>query len=309
MSSTHQEAHTAAAVGAGLAGGSTGVRRRALMGWVGASALGGWAPDALSATSVKNVPLAPPAPPVGALREFLLMRGALDDRLVVGALRGQYYGVVEDALEPLFGVVAVTFSRWRPLGDGRWLSASFEHAYYTDLAQGEVMDTWRNPFTDETCRVPVWTSPAAARVLLPDLSFQFAGEAPPGMTLEDTVSEQYEQSGQRVMVERTRSALQRPAPALPYHYSELVTLRAPLSALQQPDAKCVGASNAFTAVSGWRPWQRMPAGHPGHLLAQGVGAYGLSLEALPPVWLAATRRLQPDWWSNPASRLEPVFHT
>lgn len=235
------------------------------------------------------------------------MRGALDGRLVTGYLQGQYYGVVEGELKPLFGVLAVTYTRWRALAHGEWLSASFEHAYYTDLDHGEVMTHWTNPYTGQTCTVPVWTSPATARVLRPDLSFAFAKAPPVGLSLEDVVSERYEQSGERVMVERTRSAMQRPVPAKPYRYSEIVTMRAPLAALEAPDAMQVRSANAYAAVSGWRPWQQMPVDAPGHLMAQGVGRYNVTTDEIPPVWLAATRRLHPDWWADPAQRLEPVF--
>ena len=60
-----------------------------------------------------------PAPPARsllseALRRFIKMSGALDDRLVIGFVSGRYNGVVDSELTPLFGVFAATFSRYRP---------------------------------------------------------------------------------------------------------------------------------------------------------------------------------------------------
>lgn len=42
-----------------------------------------------------------------AIRDFIRLRAALDDRLVVGALSGRYFGVVDGAPTPFFGVVSV----------------------------------------------------------------------------------------------------------------------------------------------------------------------------------------------------------
>lgn len=248
-----------------------------------------------------------PGGPTGRLRDFLLMRGALDDRLVVGTLRGQYYAVVENEIIPLFGVISATFTRWRPLPDGRWLSASFEHAYYTDLASDEVMTDWRNPFNGSLCTVPVWTSQPTARVT--DAALHTHLWKPfPGFTVKDRVSSMTEEAGEMVIVEQVASEALLPPPAKPYRYSEVVTLRAPLAALREAGAGVgrVPCANGFTAVSGWRPWLKMGE-QPGHLMAQGVGRYGAEIDTLPAAWLTATRRLAPAWFQDPARHLETAL--
>ncbi len=283
-----------------------GIDRRTLLRWAGTAA---------TAAAVLPTALAQSEPAVaglagltGRLRDLLLMRGALDDRLVIGTISGQYYGVIDAEITPLFGVVAVTFTRWRQLpdGGGGLRSVSFEHAYYTDLDSGQVLDQWRNPLNGASCKVPVWTSPATARLLLPDLSFRNEKPLPAGMSLEAKMVSLQEEGGELVIVERVRSAVPRPAPAKPYRYSELVTMRASLAALRDPNARRVPCSNSFTNVSGWRPWLQM-GDQPGHLMAQGVGRYGAEFEALPAVWLQATRRLKPDWLADPASRLAALM--
>lgn len=275
------------------------IARRSLLRWAGAAA-GAACSGSLSAAAAQ------PAPPEGRLRDYLLMRGALDDRLVIGTLSGEYYGVLDEEITPLFGVLAVTFTRWRPLPDGRWLSAAFEHAYYTDLSSGEVLDEWRNPLNDKLCKVPVWTSHPATRVLHADLSRHSPKPLPPGFSAEDQVSAMREEAGELIVIQRVRSAAQRPAPARPYRYSELVTLRAPLQALRAPGVLQVPSSTTFAAVSSWRPWQLM-GDQPGHLLAHGAGRYGTRIEQLAAVWLAATRRLNPSWWSDPGRHVDAAF--
>ena len=46
------------------------------------------------------------------------MRGALDGRLCMGYVKGLYYGVVEDRITPLYGVLGGTFSRFQRVEGG-----------------------------------------------------------------------------------------------------------------------------------------------------------------------------------------------
>lgn len=273
------------------------IDRRSWLGWAGAAAATGLAVPAFAE---------PPGMASGRLRDFLLMRGALDDRLVVGGLSGQYFGVIDGEIVPMFGVLGVTFTRWRPLGDGRWLSASFEHAYYTDKDSSKVLGDWRNPINGRSGPVPVWTSRPTALLLHTDLSRHPVKAMPAGFVAEDRISSIDEYAGELVIVQRVQSALPRPAPAKPYRYSELVTMRAELAALRDSSAMRVPCSMSFTNISGWRAWQQM-GDQPGHMMAHGAGHYGLEIDALPPVWLAATRRLRPDWFANPGAYLDAVF--
>lgn len=50
----------------------------------------------------------------GRLKAFMMMRGALDDRLLIGCISDIYYGNVNAELTPLFGPVGAIFSRYRP---------------------------------------------------------------------------------------------------------------------------------------------------------------------------------------------------
>jgi len=241
------------------------------------------------------------------LRDYIRMRGALDDRLVVGDMCGHYFAVIDDEIVPLFGVLSATFTRWRAGPDGTWWRSSFEHAYYTDNDSGEVLDEWRNPVNGKTCKVPVWTSQPALCVLKPDLSTHMAKALPPGFVMEDRVVSIETLGSDRVVLEQVKASSAFPGASRPYRYGELVTLRAPAAALRQADSARVPCSFSFINVSGYRPWMQMDAQQPGHLMAQGAGDYGAALDALPAVWLKATKRLNPAWWADPARSIEALF--
>lgn len=249
---------------------------------------------------------APSASADERLRRFVMMRGTLDDQLLIGEIDAQFHAVIDGQTVPLCGLVAVTFTRWQQAGPREWLSASFEHVYYTDIASGEVLTQWRNPVNGRSMAVPPYSSKPSARRLRADMSFETVQPLPPGATMEDRVNAAYEDRGEQVFVERVQAVVPRPGQATPYAYGELVTLRAPLAALRDPKARQVRTRNSFSSVSGWRPWMGM-GDQAGHVLGHGSGTYGLRLEEVNPVWLAAARAGNLEWLANPAARLEPLL--
>lgn len=260
----------------------------------------------MAATGLAGADTGAALPTDERLRRFLMMRGALDDRLVIGEIDAQFHAVINGQTVPLCGLLATTFTRWQAAGDGTWLSASFEHVYYTDIASGAVLTEWRNPVTGRTVPVPAYSSRPGVRRLKPGLSFESLQPMPPGTTMEDRVNAAYEDRGEQVFVERVQAVLPRPGQALPYAYGELVTLRAPLAALRDPKARQVRARNSFSSVSGWRPWMQM-GDQPGHVLGHGSGSYGLTLDEINPRWLAAARASSLEWLADPAARLVPLL--
>lgn len=84
--------------------------------------------------------------PEGRLRTFILMRGALDQGLLTSWVSALYYGVVEDRMDPLFGVVSAVWARYRKVADG-FEAVTAELAWFSDAETGKALDDWRNPYT------------------------------------------------------------------------------------------------------------------------------------------------------------------
>lgn len=249
------------------------------------------------------------APPIAPqrVRDYIRMRGGLDEGLEVGWLSGTYHGVVDGEITPLFGVQACTFSRYRELPGGGWRMASFEHAYYTDLASGEVLPTWLNPYNGKTCQVPVWSSPPSAHIFTAQGHFETPAGLPPGAQLEHVLVGVEQRGDELIAVERVRSAMAfRPPPAPPYRYSEVVTLRARSAALAEAAPRGQISQVSMSSISGWRPWMQM-SDAPGHLMAHGVGGHRARYEELPAVWRAAAERQPPAWLKDPGQRLQALL--
>lgn len=239
------------------------------------------------------------------LHTYMLMRGALDDRLVIGCISGRYNGIVDGLPTPLYGVVAATFARYRARPDGGFDAVTYELAYFTDLETGAVLSEFRNPYTGETVKVPAGGQPAARVSFMPDLSMKL-GRAIPGLEFDHQVLP-FEVRGDDVWItEATRTSAAIPGQPRPFRYSETNIMHARRSELEKPGARRVRTEVTFNGVVNWRPWLAM-GDRPGHLLGVGAGTQGTTLEALPPAWLAATSERKPDLLKNPAAALEPLW--
>jgi hypothetical protein len=245
------------------------------------------------------------ATPAGRLRAYMLMRGALDDRLVIGCLTARYYGVVETEVTPVFGVVSATFARFRPAVGGGYEGASLEVPFFTDLETGKVMDSWKNPYTGENVSVPKMAFPPARIAIAPDMTLSVPNP-PPGFTLDHKVLASPGIGDDVWIVEQTITAMQIPRATKSQHYTEIVTLHARSSDLMEPDAKRVRCETAYDSISSWRSWMEM-ADHPGHLSGIGFGRYGAAIDELPPAWLDVVRAEKPDLLKDPGAALAPLM--
>lgn len=242
----------------------------------------------------------------GRLSTYMKMRGALDEALVANWVSAQYYGVVEDRMDPLFGVVSAVFTRCRKLSDGGFGMVSFELAWFTDPVTGKAMDTFRNPYTGKDCKVPAGGLPPSASRIAPDLSFHLAREVP-GLVMEHELLP-FDVRGDDVrVVERLRTAASFPGAVKPFRYSDSITYHASRKALERPGATRVKTEVSYTNVCSWRPWLEM-GDRPGHLTATGIGRQNSSLDEFPPAWIETTAARRPEVLKDPAAILAPLWN-
>lgn len=259
-----------------------------------------------SAKSGAARPVLDTTSPAGRQRTFLMMRGALDNRLVSSWVSARYYGVVEDRMDPLFAVVSAVFARHRPLPDGSVEVVSAELAWFTDAETGKALDTWRNPYTGKDVKVPIGGLKPTKFRFGPDLSLHLGREVP-GMELAHEVLP-FDVRGDDVWVtERSRTAVSIPGAPRPFRYSESNTFHARRRDLEAPGATRVTSDVSYTNVCSWRPWLEM-GDRPGHLTATGIGRQGATLDSLPPSWIEATAARRPEVLKDPAALLAPLWN-
>jgi hypothetical protein len=243
--------------------------------------------------------------PEGRLRALIMIRGALDERLVCSWVAARYHGVVDDRIEPLFSVVSAGFARFRAR-DGGYDAVTAELAWFTDSTTGDVLDTYDNPLNGKTVKVPTGGLGASQIRFGSDLSFELARKVP-GLSIAHEVLPIRLQGDEVWLTERTRTEMALPGATRPFRYAETNTFHTRLSALSVANARQVTSEVSFTNVCSWRPWLEM-ADHPGHLMATGAGKQGVALDALPEDWMRATAARRPEVLKDPGALLAPFWN-
>ncbi|MEJ6009762.1 DUF1838 family protein [Novosphingobium aquae] len=78
-----------------------------------------------------------------------------------GWLKGRAYGVRDgEKVRPLFDVEGFSFVRTKRLEDGSYRRMLREIVFYRDINTGKIMESWHNPYTNETVKVvPIANDP------------------------------------------------------------------------------------------------------------------------------------------------------
>lgn len=244
--------------------------------------------------------------PAQRLATLMRMRGALDDRLVIGYITGRYFGVVDGDPTPLFGVAAATFSRYRPLQGGGYEFASHEQACFVDLATGQRLAEWTNPLTGRRVKPSITQSQPTWRIVNPDLTFRGREPDPPGVTFDQRILAPEVQVGDVVLTEQARFAARAAGSPRTFRYAEVVTLRARIADLVGSNSAAVPTATAYTSVSSWRPWMEM-GDVPGEMIGVGAGRYGVRIDQLPRVWRDAMRTVRPALLDDPGATIAAVW--
>ncbi len=243
----------------------------------------------------------------GRLKTVLLMRGALDERLVTNWIRARYFGVIGDKMQPLFGVVAATFNRYRQMENGGYEYATREIAYFTDHDCTEALETYENPYTGEVVSIPQGGVDAALVRIGPDMHYALAEERP-GIEMKHTFYPVHLDGDDVWLTESENVAVNFPGGLPPFRYQDVATYHAPKAELEAADAVAVQALVGYSSVTSWRPWLNMPAGTQGHLTATGTGRTNSSFDAMPKAWIEATKKRNPHILDDPGALLDEVWN-
>lgn len=250
--------------------------------------------------------------PQQRLRVFRKLQGSeIDGVATMMYYSGVTFGSVEPAkLTALYGMEGLTFLRsfLQPDGSIRWLAN--EVAVHTDLASGDVIERWLNPYTNET--VEVWplrngplnytVSPTAemtggwkllrpmpagakgfyvpASIVGPNLVVTIDGQATRRNPLPPAQWPR-ESSGEQLV------------------YSEHNTWIASHTELASRDVPSPAVTGAWHSLKPWRHWMLMGS-TPGHIYSHLVARKIETLEEAPRAVVEYCRRKFPTFLSAPA---------
>ena len=242
------------------------------------------------------------------------MRGSLDSELVIGWLRAKRFAISRGRIEPLCGLIAATFSRFRQISEELFEAVVLEITHYTDFETWELLDTLEMPFTGREVQAPAFRfGPTLTRFAVRlDESHEF--EPREGTTQEDfspaasvqmskSIHPEYVRDGTLLLRHEEHGRVRPTDSDIPnMFYKESTIWSAPLDEVLDPSLTRVDATVSYSAMTSWRPWMHM-GDVPGHTSSNGHGARARSLADLPEDFLAYTRRLHPDVLEDPEAAL------
>jgi hypothetical protein len=269
--------------------------RRGLLAGLGALALGSvqrpaWPLSGLDLSNRRDL-----------LTALAKLRGATDDRLVMGYLVGTRYAVPKHRALPMMGILSATFSQYRRLGEDAFEARVLEVGYCTDLDTGKLLEKWKNPVTGKTVDVPL-TRMGPSRLIVtadglkvPKLSGEAAGLQLTHIFQPPVVV------GDNIWVTEQINVDGPPGPH-PFVYNELTTYCGHKSELDDPTRATVPTQVQYQSLITYRPWMGF-GDTPGHTLARGAGMRATRIEELPANYLELTRRIYPDVLKDPLGLL------
>jgi hypothetical protein len=241
--------------------------------------------------------------PWDRLTALVKLRGSLDGSMVMWWMKGVRFGVVDDVVTPLFGMLIGSFQTVKPMPGKGYQLNMLEMSYFTDLKTGKVLDTFTNPYNGKLCQVPeqrlgpypVLLSPTG--VVLPDVppfdKIDLSTRVGPAVVNGDDV---WIRDDSTIKVDSD-------LPMMGKHtYNELVTYRGKLGDINNPDLPSAPADIMFQSVTSWREWlQAEDVG--GHTTGRATGTKITRLEDFPPEYLKAARERHPEIIADPAAAL------
>jgi hypothetical protein len=238
----------------------------------------------------------------GQLDTYMRMRGSNDGNDVFANWWVTVFAVVPgEKPKPIFKMDGYNVGRFAKLPDGSAQLITREVAYYKDLASGQIMAEWMNPFTNEKNAVmQVANDPVNSRYAAPKAGE--AGRLP------------FRVSGNDVML-LLDVPLAYPNALLPaefpaessgptYLASEHFSFFSRASDLDDTKQASVPLVYQWNRTGPWLPWMKMGT-RPGYLLYSGHGKKFMSFDELPSDVRDHTKANFPKYLTSPATYETP----
>ena len=232
------------------------------------------------------------------------MRGSLDERICMGYVKGLYYGVVDDRITPLYGVLGGTFSRYKKLPDGNFEGRTFEVAYFTDWETGGLLENFKNPYTGETVTVPqTRMGPSTITITADGLKIGSAAGEARGMSISNRFLPARVVNNDVWIVEESKVGTAPDFKGPKFSFNEVTTYQTTLAELNDPKLMQTATHVHFNGVVSWRPWLKM-GDRPGHLLGNAAGRRLAKMTDYPAEYQEWTKKYHADVWADPGAILD-----
>ncbi len=233
---------------------------------------------------------------------------------------GWYEGVMVGvapggATRDLLGIRGLSSQRILPPAPGSaasgasWMLLQKEVGFFTDLNTGEVVERWRNPYTDEDVATFHIANPAVNHLIEPVVRESGFYEAAPGGEAKSKpfILDWHAAGGRAFVEQRThvwaRNPLdpgvwRRESSGAEIQVTDMQSYSVELSALQDPQLTSLPYVGHWVHWRPWQPWMLMGTRSGGCLYSATTGGAG-SLDELPPDLVALVRERAPEFLVAP----------
>ncbi|MCC5866587.1 MAG: DUF1838 family protein [Wenzhouxiangella sp.] len=203
-----------------------------------------------------------------SLTAFAKMRCSLDpEETTIAWWYGTLFADFPDSQpQPLMRFEGFNACRMLPHEEGGFKMVTREVTYYQDLETGEIIETWDNPFTEETVEIlQVANDPVSHQMPLAGRDYSTWPWVQMGDQLMLTMNIPLAYPNP-LSVEEFPDESSGPM----YFASEHFTFFAPIDQINDPDIQSTHATYGWARTGPWLPWMRMGQ-RPGGLIYSGQG--------------------------------------
>lgn len=243
--------------------------------------------------------------PAQNLKAFIKMTADLDPtKESVGWFGGTIYGNRGvEPLKPLVSVAGVGMMRVKPMGDNVYRVFNREFAAYTDLKTGEVLESWKNPYTEETVDVIPIKNMIVNAQISPIVEQDFDGHkvkfpfTPPWIIQTDKAFQLFEVHAAFPNPMKVEEWPRESAGPI-NRTGEMFSRMCSLAELENPDLSSADYVGTWTRVGPWLPWMLMGQAD-GHILYRSFMNRTGKIENLPPTLLSYMEKKYPEFLKAP----------
>jgi len=256
-----------------------------------------------------------PRNPVHNMNAFVRLLGdASGERDAINWYKGAIFSVIGDetANTHLCGFEGFSACRTVPQADGTFMNLQREVLYYTDRFTGKILDTWKNPFTDEEVRVvPVYNDPVNS-IYAPEFKQKFGDEGEavtfpfmlPWTFMGDTAMTVFDVNASWKNV-LTADKWPRESSGERVRVCETLTMFLSRKHLEDAAMTAIPYNGAWQRMSPWCPWMLMGQ-KPGHLFYRShYRKLPGGIAELPEHLRTYTEKHYPDYLVAPGKWTEP----
>ncbi len=281
------------------------MKRRTALGVIGATAL---SPLIMTAGGVSAALNLDPADPDDTLLIHRKLAYSMDDSLTFWWLRSTRFGLVDSAFRPLWNVHVGHIRTTTDLDDdGAFETTAISIGFYTDLENGQVLETFKNPYTDQEIDVPIFGGATPNKraysrdgdiAELPSRDgFKVTSHIPLGPTLieGDDVWVRHE-AGFRMEPET-------PEAGKLFQINDQSTYHGSLKEVADTDIKNAPATWSFNDLNTWPAWMGM-GDHVGNYFSRGFGRKVFTIDDMPSTWHGFVADRFPEVVKDPRGALQ-----